>query len=115
MGQVQDEAVGLRVHRALGRHPILASTASQNPRCRSEVVCQDLVCDFRLLRRLKLRPNTRETSRMLIPSTITARRTRRYTSTFYASHALSEAGLGMTGFTAEGAPSAEFFWGCWVK
>ena len=28
-------------------------------------------------------PNTRETSRMLIPSTITARRTRRYTSTWY--------------------------------
>ena len=27
--------------------------------------------------------NTRETSRMLIPSTITARRTRRYTSTWY--------------------------------
>ena len=28
-------------------------------------------------------PNTRETSRMLIPSTITARRIRRYTSTWY--------------------------------
>ena len=31
----------------------------------------------------RCRPNTRETSRMLIPSTITARRTRRYTSTWY--------------------------------
>ena len=31
----------------------------------------------------RCRPNTRDTSRMLIPSTITARRIRRYTSTWY--------------------------------
>ena len=31
----------------------------------------------------RCRPNSRETSRMLIPSTITALRTRRYTSTLY--------------------------------
>ena len=38
----------------------------------------------RILRTVaRCRPNTRETSRILIPSTITARRTRRYTSTWY--------------------------------
>ena len=33
-------------------------------------------------------PNTREASRMLIPSTITALRTRRYTSTLYIHHTI---------------------------
>ena len=31
----------------------------------------------------RYRPNSRDASRMIIPSTITARRTRRYTSTLY--------------------------------
>ena len=36
----------------------------------------------------RCRPNTREASRMLIPSTITALRTRRYTSTLYIHHTI---------------------------
>ena len=37
-------------------------------------------------------PNTREASRMLIPSTITALRTRRYTSTLYIHHTIHGVG-----------------------
>ena len=37
-------------------------------------------------------PNTREASRMLIPSTITALRTRRYTSTWYIHHIIHGVG-----------------------
>ena len=50
----------------------------------------------------RCRPNVRAVSRMLIPSTITARRTRRYTSTLYIHRTIH--GVGYNPMNDAGGP-----------